>query len=209
VSLGALIKYVENVVDGDARYKPQHFGVGHNEHGIELTTISQVMEKKLQECYAEVENLLLDKSPRSLMAAVDILIELEINRRGDKKKIDDYFENIQTGFEGWEDHVCGWWSANIFKIHRETKTIGINSNEIKKSFGYEVLNRVLVNFELMDIRQLDTRTRAFLTQIIEVILEDGGNQSVQSVVKLIKLLDRDRGEAPSIASPTLRPSRLA
>lgn len=185
VSLGALVKHLEDAFRGDLEHQPQHNCAGSGEHSIILTTIGAELEERLGKCYAEVREFLGDKTAMGVLTAIEILNEL-MKQGLQRAEIDQCFLEAQKTLDQLlsGEQAYQWWAEKQFDILR-----GIRANKIESRRWFDVLGEVMVAFEIDTIRNLDKKGRALLRQVIDIVKE---NESHQNVVRYISMLERDR-----------------
>lgn len=180
ISLAALGGHLDAAFKGDPKHTPQFsVGAASGAHDIFLTTVAEDLQKRLAERFDCVERLLGESSPTSVMAAIQVLNELE--KQGlTSEQIDQCFKQIERMIPDLRTKVFVWWTRNSNGIGIYLKTM--------KSPWHKLLDHIFSDFELCNLRGLDERTINFVTKVVDVIDQ---NQDRQIVAKLIQVLDRD------------------
>ena len=188
ISLGSLVAYLDGAFRGDPKHRPQlNETAASGVHDIFLSTVAGELEARLQERLGKVGQFLDDKNPTGMMAAIRALTELEKQVR-ERKEIAETFARIERMIaEVKEKDVFGWWMTNSLKIYQETR----------RNDWYDLLERVLADFELGTIRQLDAAQMYFVGRTIQSIL---AKEDHQSVVSDIRRLSRPGSKVTHIAS---------
>jgi hypothetical protein len=188
VSLGYVFKHIDKVFrDNDPGGIPPISAVGIDMDGIWLTEITEQVSGHLEERYGLIEDCISNKTPRNLLSAVDEIIDLESRGSGDKDRIIEYLKQIDQFVNEFKSRCRDWWITHNSILNRD--------REIEKRW-FVVLQSVLPDFTLDNYRKRDQRTRGFLTEVVEAIVND---QDYRSITKYI----RDEKRAPRIGSENI------
>jgi hypothetical protein len=183
VSLGALIEHLETAFPGDGEHQPRQYCVGTGVHSIILTTNGPELEEELGKRCAQVRDLLSEKKAANVITAIGRLDEL-VRQRLQRPEIDQCYADAQDALEALlPGGPYRWWAANYDEI-----LCGIKANRINNTRWLDLLDKVMTNFLIDNIRDLDRNGRMLVRQVIDVIIN---GDSHQNVVSYISRMDRD------------------
>jgi uncharacterized caspase-like protein len=202
VSLGALVMHLENAFKDYPEHMPQlNAAAASGVYDVFLTTVAHELEASLRKNLDSVDVLLDVNSPKAVMAAINLLNELE-NRGLGSTRMDELWDRAGKIINESKPHVYKWWLDKSLTIFQRLTIDAARSQpprkpEVAPSPWYSVLDNVLPNFDLCIIRQLDEMKMSFICRVMEIISE---NLDVQSIVNEIRMLDRDSRDVLPLAA---------
>jgi Caspase domain len=192
ISLGGVIRHIDDVFrKNDPDGIPPILAAGIDMDGIWLTAIAERVSEHLEKRYDLIAGSINVKTPRDLLTAIDEIIDLESRGAGDKQKLTEFLKQIDESVEDFKQKCSDWWYMNNSTLYRDP--------DVDRKRWFVALQELLTDLTVENYRKRDLRTRGFLTEIVEAIVND---QNYRAVTKYM----RDEKRAPRIGSESIRAS---
>jgi hypothetical protein len=171
VSLGSVIRHIDDVFRTTHPVSiPPISAAGVDMDGIWLTVIPSKVAEHLEQRYTLIAEFINNNTARNILCAIDQIIDLENRGTGKKEKITEYLVQIDESIKGFRPKCVAWWFDNSSNLRGDPYVDNIR--------WFPVLQDVLTDLTIENYRKRDRRTRGFLTEIIEAIVEGRDYRSV-------------------------------
>jgi hypothetical protein len=185
------LRFVAHQVDTTPEALAPILAAGIDMDGIWLTAIAERVSEHLEKRYDLIAASINVKTPRDLLTAIDEIIDLESRGAGDKQKLTEFLKQIDESVEDFKQKCSDWWYMNNSTLYRDP--------DVDRKRWFVALQELLTDLTVENYRKRDLRTRGFLTEIVEAIVND---QNYRAVTKYM----RDEKRAPRIGSESIRAS---